>query len=67
MTRTNHAQGQARSAGLGRFDAAAIVLLQVRRHPGRQVLVSRKVVAAVGRAAAKPAIRWALQSNIQLM
>jgi hypothetical protein len=36
---------------------AAIVRLPVGRHPGRQLLVSRKVVAAVGRAAAKLAIR----------
>ena len=42
---------------------AAIVPLPVGRHPGRQLLVSRKVAAAIGRAAAKPVIRWALQST----
>ena len=36
---------------------AAMVRLPVGHHPGRQLLVSRKVVAAVGRATAKPAIR----------
>jgi hypothetical protein len=45
---------------------AAIVPLPVGRHPGRQLLVSRKVVAAIGRAAAKPVIRWGTSINILL-